>query len=219
MPIHRISSFLGVALALAMTPWALASGAEPAKPRRVVIVTPSKSDGRLAATREAIGFWKRTFAELKLDQPMVETELLVAPPITPALEAYTRDIWRLAGKTVSPLQHPPPPPRLTELDAEVVVFFSVQRIYSFAWPFADNTRYFVGIQSNTLTPMTLSNVPRNVIAHELGHVLGLRHNGYTKTLMCGPCETKVYVSEQPTFFPLTATDLDRLRKIHGGIRN
>src|SRR5262245_9931398 len=100
MPNHRISRSFVVALALVMAPYALLAGAEPAKPRRVIIVTPSGKDGRLAATREAMDFWKRTFSELKLNQPLVETQLLVAPAMTPALEAYTRDIWRLAGKSV-----------------------------------------------------------------------------------------------------------------------
>ena len=111
---------------------------------------------------------------------------------------------------------PKPPRELVELDADVVVFFSRQIIFSFAWPFAEGTRYFIGIQTDTAPPFDHANVSRNVIAHELGHVLGLTHNGNTPTLMCGPCQHLVYSSEQPVFFPLTQKERDRLRALHPG---
>jgi predicted Zn-dependent protease len=36
-----------------------------------------------------------------------------------------------------------------------------------------------------LYPLTLPNVARNVIAHELGHAIGLSHNDDPNYLMCG----------------------------------
>jgi Matrixin len=54
--------------------------------------------------------------------------------------------------------------------------------------------------------MNLPNVPRNVIAHELGHAIGLGHNSDPTTLMCGrpaQCRPDLFRSDQPRMFPLT----------------
>jgi hypothetical protein len=101
-----------------------------------------------------------------------------------------------------------------EIEGDIVVFFSRQRIFSFAWPFAGRTRFFVGISTDTAAPLSYPNVTRNVIAHELGHALGLAHNGSTRTLMCGPCESLLYQSERPVFFPLTPGERARLLALH-----
>jgi hypothetical protein len=183
----------------------------------VVIVTPVASDARLAATRDAIAFWNRTFSDLKLRQPLVEADVHVGAPMSRAFEAYTRDVWRLAGKSVPRTAYPIPPAALVDLDTDIVIFFSSQRIYSFAWPFGDgDSRFFLAIQNDAVPPLTYANVTRNVIAHELGHTLGLRHNGFTPTLMCGPCETLLYWSARPMFFPLTRKDRARLQMLHPG---
>jgi hypothetical protein len=178
--------------------------------RQVVIVTPDTADPRFAATREAIAFWNDTLTELTVSHRLVESRVLVAPPITRALENYTRQVWLLAGRTRAKDGGPRPPRELTELDADIVVFFSSQQIFSFAWPVDGRLRFFVGIQTNNSAPMNYPNVARNVIAHELGHTLGLEHNGDTRTLMCGPCQHLVYRSDDRVFFPLTPDERARL---------
>lgn len=200
----------GLVMLALVAPSAVAQDRSPH--RRVVIVTPAEDDPRLEATREAIAFWNETLATLQLESRFVEDRVLVAPPVTRPLEGYTRRIWNLAGRPTPPDMTPTPPPQLEALDTDITVFFSSQRILSFAWPRAERQKFFIGIQQTTTSsPLAYPNVARNVIAHELGHVLGLEHNGRTATLMCGPCLRLVYRSEEPRFFPLTTLDRDRLR--------
>jgi hypothetical protein len=64
----------------------------------------------------------------------------------------------------------------------------------------------VGIRGTSFPPMNLPNVPLNVIAHELGHAIGLGHNSDPTTLMCGrpaPCRPNLFRSDRPRMFPLT----------------
>ena len=182
--------------------------------RHVVIVTPTESDGRFAPAREAIAFWNQTLSDLRLGPRLLEARVLVAPPISRPLESYTRQIWLLAGRSVPKEGRPQPPRELIDLEEDIVVFFSKQRIFSFAWPFAERARFFIGIQTDSAAPLTYPNVSRNIIAHELGHALGLEHNGNTRTLMCGPCEHLLYRSEQRMFFPLTPEERARLLMLH-----
>ena len=72
----------------------------------------------------------------------------------------------------------------------------------------------VAMIRNTASPPTsLPNVMRNVIAHELGHAIGLGHNSDPAMLMCGrpsPCRPGLFASQTARYFPLSAGDRSAL---------
>lgn len=201
-----------LAVLLAWVP-AVVHGQETAD-RRVLIVARDAHDARIAHAREAIAFWNATLAKLGLRSRLSAAEVVVAPALNRVLENYARQISLRAGR-LGPDDFPPPPPReLAAVDADIVVLLSRQQLMSFAWPLRKLNRYFVGIRQDFRELADRASFMRNVIAHELGHTMGLTHNNDPTTLMCGGCRLRQETGEQ-VFRDLTARDRERLLRQHG----
>jgi hypothetical protein len=67
----------------------------------------------------------------------------------------------------------------------IVVALSDGDFISFAHRRPERQKALVAIKSDRFYPLRLPNVARNVIAHELGHAIGLGHNGDPAMLMYG----------------------------------
>ena len=179
-------------------------------PRLRVRIIGDPTDARIAPTREAIAYWNREF--LRLGRTVHFDSATIRPDSLPdaLLRGASGEATFGLGPSISRLLS-----TLADEPADVVIALSHTDLISFSVRWRAGSRGVVGIRRSDVPPLSMPNTVRNVVAHELGHVLGLDHNGDSTTLMCGrpaPCRPSVFASEQPRFFPLTAADDDRLRR-------
>lgn len=194
-------------LALLLSSGALAH-AEPVE-HRVVIIAYDTNDVRLPMALDAIAFWNDVMEDLGLDVRLVE-ELHIASPVTRALENYARSISQRAGRLRGGPGEPDAPTEITDFGVPAVLLLSRQDLMSFAWPLPRHPGHFVAIEEDRTAMAINPNIARNIIAHEIGHTLGLRHNRDPTTLMCGPCRTHELAVDRPEYMRLTERDHRRL---------
>ena len=183
--------------------------------REVIILAPAIDDDRLEPAYDAIAFWNETFAALGLDLRLGTPDVVAGVPR--AVETYARLIALRAGRLPVPEDlEPSVPMELKQLDAEIVLVLSRQNIMSYAWrlPRIDSGRHLVVIRQVRGLDRGDPMVSRHVIAHELGHTLGLLHNEDPHTLMCGPCQPLTAESDERGFLPLTGDERNALREWH-----
>lgn len=180
----------------------------PAATRSLEItVLGSPSDPRLAAVAEAVAFWNHTLDEAGARVQLGPVRVVDAEISDDLLRDLSRRVVRGWGGWM--------PAEAERASGDVVVALSGADLVSFAMPWTRWSKGFVAIRRADVPPLSLPNVARNAVAHELGHVLGLEHNDDPATLMCGrpaPCRPTLYESESGRFFPLTRDDEKELRE-------
>jgi hypothetical protein len=175
-----------------------------------IVISGRESDRRVQVVIEAVDFWNKQLSEIgsgfRLGPVSFTNETIPAAE----LEALSRAVLAKEG----PL---PPTPSLMEIPGDLIVVLSNGSFISFAGPFLRDGRRLVGIRGDHLYPFTLPNVTRNLIAHELGHAIGLGHNDDPNNLMCGrpaSCRPGAFRSDVERYFPLMEEEKQVLLKLY-----
>jgi hypothetical protein len=179
-----------------------------------IVVLGSSSDPRQILVDEAVGFWNQTLSELGSSFRLgkVRREEGSVPP---------EQLARMSDLVLESVGRRAPawtlPESIRNIPGDLFVVLSDAEFISFAGPFAANHQRMVAIKGLSWFPLNLPNVARNVIAHELGHAIGLSHNTDDTSLMCGRpsrCRPDLFRSSEAKFFPLTDQERKRLRALY-----
>ncbi|MBM2831885.1 MAG: hypothetical protein HW414_937 [Dehalococcoidia bacterium] len=175
-----------------------------------VTISARASDSRIHLVREAVDFWNQQLAELgtpfRLGAVTHITELVPLDYLT-AVSSAT-----LEGQTL-----PQSPESVKRMPGDLIVALSDGDFVSFSTAPGPTARVVVGIRDSQTPPLNLPNVARNVIAHELGHAIGLGHNNDPTKLMVGrpsPNRPDVYQSSVERYFPITEVEKAFLLKLY-----
>jgi hypothetical protein len=162
-------------------------------------------DPRIESARAAIDYWNRRFAEIGTPFHL--------GPVRRIVGSFAVDELNAANANGSEDY----PSSVERLPGDIVIALSDGDIVSFTVRWPAHHKALVGIRTQRPYPLSLPNVTRNVIAHELGHAIGLDHNSDPTALMCGRparCRPAMFASDTERFFPLTGAELALLRRLY-----
>jgi hypothetical protein len=174
-------------------------------------VVAKEDDPRTVLVDEAVLFWNKTLEEIGSGFRLGGTSAVNRP-------IPEEDLQRLSSWVVSPqgANRPAAPVSLFAVSGDLIIYLAESKFSSFASWFSDGRR-IVAIPETASPPLNQPNVARNIIAHELGHAIGLGHNADPTLLMCGlpaACRPEEFQSSEPRIFPLSDEEKRRLLEMY-----
>jgi len=174
----------------------------------IPVVGVERHDSRLVAIEKAISFWNQELEKQGVSIRLGPISYINNPDMGNAIRQLS-EAFDIEQKRKISL-------KFRHIPGDIMIVLSESDIVSFAMSLADR-KGLIGIHQSDTLPLSLPNVTRNVVAHEIGHILGLRHNSDPTTLMCGrpaSCRPSKYASDKEFFFPLTQADKKVLMALH-----
>jgi hypothetical protein len=188
-----------------------AAFADPWNGRLDIDLVSKVDDDRIPLVYESVHFWNDILHELGSTFKLG----VIHPRVMPAIDAILHAMS--AGKLES-AQTLPYPSFMDDLNSDLVIILTDIDIVSFTEHWEERGKAVIVIKSDAFLPLSLPNVTLNVIAHELGHVIGLEHNTDETMLMCGRpanCRPEDFSSAMAHFLPLTEEEKVLLRNRYG----
>lgn len=209
MPAFALAAVAAVPMATMLSIHAATAAPEHLQENAALILVLARNaqDPRIDLVRDGVAHWNAELARLE------STFRLSAPTHAGAVIA---DADRAQLEIMSSTVPRAVEQRVASLPGDVIVLLSDERLMSFVHSERIAGKTIVVITSSYGAP-DQRNIVRNVIAHEMGHAIGLRHNSEPGSLMCGrpaPCRPELYRSEREHYFRLTPEDESRLLALY-----
>lgn len=180
-----------------------------------VVVVSVAGDPRLALVDEAVSFWNQTLKTAGSGFRFGVVTHIVRPMPEEALQALGASFADGGGYESIPAA-------LRALPGDITIVLAQSAFPSFTTYAGSGSKRIIAIREMNSLPMSLPNVARNVIAHELGHAIGLEHNSDPSTLMCGRpawCRPYLFSSDTPHVFPVTDREKRELLEMYPSVKN